>query len=163
MRKPHCPALTNPLAIAKLAEMIEEASKHLKEHFNVDTVLVFVDTIVTAAGYAKSGDENDAALAQRVMSTLAKLSHKISALVIGIDHFGKAIETGTRGSSAKEGHADVVLPLRALASTPARLKKLAAALDQQKPFVPLDHQPLHTIAYRLRRRQRTHTRTVENQ
>jgi len=47
------------------------------------------------------------------MSTLAKLSHKIGALVIGIDHFGKAIETGTRRSSAKEGHADVVLALLA--------------------------------------------------
>src|SRR5262249_24986313 len=29
----------------------------------------------------------------------------------GIDHFGKAVETGVRGSSAKEGRSDVVLAL----------------------------------------------------
>jgi hypothetical protein len=47
------------------------------------------------------------------MSVLSGLSQKTGALVIGVDHFGKSIETGTRGSSAKEGHADVVLALLA--------------------------------------------------
>src|SRR5262249_57710576 len=41
------------------------------------------------------------------------LSAHAGALVLGLDHFGKAVETGTRGSSAKEGHADVVLAILA--------------------------------------------------
>jgi hypothetical protein len=32
---------------------------------------------------------------------------------LGLDHFGKVVETGTRGSSAKEAAADVVLALLA--------------------------------------------------
>jgi len=42
---------------------------------------------------------------------LSALSRDTSCFVLGIDHFGKNVETGTRGSSAKEGHADVVLAL----------------------------------------------------
>src|SRR5262249_20155411 len=59
------------------------------------------------------GDENDAAMAQKVMAALAGLSRKTGALVIGVDHFGKDKETGTRGSSAKEGNADVVIAVLA--------------------------------------------------
>ena len=47
------------------------------------------------------------------MSVLSKLSTQAGALVLGLDHFGKTVETGTRGSSAKEGHADVVLAVLA--------------------------------------------------
>jgi hypothetical protein len=35
---------------------------------------VFVDTIIAAAGYAKPGDDNDAATVQKIMSALAGLS-----------------------------------------------------------------------------------------
>jgi hypothetical protein len=108
-----CPTLIAPSAITKLTTLIEDASKQLKERFGVDLVLVFIDTIITAAGYTRSGDENDAAMAQRVMAALAGLSRKTEALVIGVDHFGKNSETGTRGSSAKEGHADVVIAVLA--------------------------------------------------
>src|SRR5215470_1463529 len=43
--------------------------------------------------------------------TLAELTKATGAFVLGVDHFGKAVETGTRGSSAKEDAADVVLAL----------------------------------------------------
>ena len=33
--------------------------------------------------------------------------------MVGIDHFGKVVETGTRGSSAKEGAADTVIAVLA--------------------------------------------------
>jgi hypothetical protein len=139
-----CPPLTSSGAVAKLTAMVEDAAKQLKERFAVDTVLVFVDTIITAAGYKQAGDENDAALAQRVMSALAGLSHKTGALVIGVDHFGKAVETGTRGSSAKEGHADVVLALLAerelsgaVNNTRLALRKLReGAAGLELPFTP---------------------------
>jgi hypothetical protein len=45
------------------------------------------------------------------MSTLAALSRHSGALALGINHFGKAVETDTRGSSAEEDRADVVLAL----------------------------------------------------
>ena len=108
-----CPALTASDALDKLTAMVEHAASLLREKFDVPTVLVFVDTVVTAAGYAKSGDDNDAAIAQRIMSVLSGLSQRTGVLAVGIDHFGKVTETGTRGSSAKEGHADAVLALLA--------------------------------------------------
>jgi hypothetical protein len=47
------------------------------------------------------------------MATLGEISRATSTFVLGIDHFGKAVETGTRGTSAKEAAADVVLALLA--------------------------------------------------
>jgi hypothetical protein len=108
-----CPALTAAGALDKLTILIGHAAKEVQDKFNVPIVLAFVDTIVTAAGYAKAGDDNDAAISQRVMSVLSGLSQRTGVLALGIDHFGKITDTGTRGSSAKEGHADLVLALLA--------------------------------------------------
>src|SRR5262249_8448806 len=44
---------------------------------------------------------------------LSSLSRQTGAFVIGIDHFGKVVDTGTRGSINKESHADTVLALLA--------------------------------------------------
>jgi AAA domain len=106
-----CPRLLGPGAINALAELAREAAERMQKDFGVALALIVVDTMVDAAGYARSGDENDAALAQLIMRRCAELSRRAGALVLGIDHFGKAAETGTRGSSAKEGRADVVLAL----------------------------------------------------
>jgi len=105
-------------------------------------VLIVIDTIIAAAGLSKSGDENDAAIGQTIMRQLASLAQATGAFVLGIDHFGKSAETGTRGSSAKEGAADVVLALlgeKAItgAVTNARLalrKSRAGASGQEFPF-----------------------------
>src|SRR5262249_50425463 len=75
--------------------------------------LILFDTIIGAAAFAKSGDENDAAVGQKLMATLAEISRATNTFVLGIDHCGKAVETGTRGTSAKEAAADVVLALLA--------------------------------------------------
>jgi hypothetical protein len=104
-----CPALIAPDALDQLTRLMEEPARYLKQQFNADIVLIWIDTIIAAAGYAKPGEDNDTAIAQRVMSVLAGLSQRTSALVLGVDHFGKIVDTGTRGSSAKEGHADIVL------------------------------------------------------
>jgi hypothetical protein len=106
-----CPPLTASDALDKLARIVEEAARELERRFGVALVLIFVDTIIGAAGYAQTGDDNDAATSQKVMSALSGLSRRTGALVLGLDHFGKVVETGTRGSSNKEGHADVVLAL----------------------------------------------------
>jgi hypothetical protein len=76
------------------------------------TTIIF-DTVIAAAQFAKSGDENDAAVGQKLMTALGEISRATSTFVLGVDHFGKAPETGTRGTSAKEAAADVVLALLA--------------------------------------------------
>jgi hypothetical protein len=108
-----CPALTGFDAGTKIKALVDGAANHLKDTFNAELVMVVFDTVVTAAGYARIGDENDAAMAQKVMTAMAQLSNHTGALVVGIDHFGKVQETGTRGSSAKEAHADAVIALLA--------------------------------------------------
>jgi hypothetical protein len=139
-----CPPLTAPDALARLATEIAQAAAHLEVHHSVPLALILIDTLIAAAGYAKIGDENDAAVAQKIMSVLSKLSAHTSTLVLGIDHFGKVIETGTRGSSAKEGHADVVLAILAdrelggtVANTRLAVRKLRDGIAGiEIPFSP---------------------------
>ena len=53
------------------------------------------------------------------MAVLTALALRLKCLVLVVDHFGKAAETGTRGGSAKEGSADAVLAIRPIAIYPA--------------------------------------------
>jgi hypothetical protein len=107
-----CPALTDKNAANILCRIADEAAAELKREFNLPVVLIWIDTLVAAAGYA-AGEENDSSASQQVMNVLRATSQHTGALVIGIDHFGKVVETGTRGSSAKEGAADVVIAVLA--------------------------------------------------
>jgi hypothetical protein len=107
-----CPPLTRKNAVDELCSIANEAVVELERKFCVPVALIWIDTLITAASFA-SGEDNDAAAAQTVMTALREISQRTGALVIGIDHFGKAIEAGTRGSSAKEGAADTVIALLA--------------------------------------------------
>jgi RecA-family ATPase len=100
-----CPRLTDKNAVDAICSFVNEAAIELKRRFDVPICLIWIDTLITAAGFA-SGEDNDAAAAQCVMTGLRDISQRTGALVIGIDHFGKVMESGTRGSSAKEGAAD---------------------------------------------------------
>ena len=106
-----CPRLLDPNATKILAAMVKQAADRILAEFGLPVGLIIVDTAGDAAGYTKAGDENDAVLARAVMKALATLAKEARAFVLGIEHFGKAVETGTRGSSAKEASADVVLAL----------------------------------------------------
>jgi hypothetical protein len=53
-------------------------------------------------------------------------------LVIGIDHFGKVVETGTRGSSAKEGGPETVLALLGERELAGSVKNTRLALRKQR-------------------------------
>ncbi len=105
-----CPRLLDADAVPQLVAVATMAAEHLAEAFDLPLALVVVDTVAAGAGFI---DENSAAEAQRVMNALEAISHKTGAFVLGVDHFGKAVETGTRGSSAKESAADVVLAMLA--------------------------------------------------
>jgi hypothetical protein len=106
-----CPALINPKAGATLATVAQQAAEKIKAEWGLPLALIVIDTVVVSAGYTKEGQDNDAAIGQRIMSTMGELSKATGAFVLGVEHFGKSIDTGTRGTSAKEGAADVVLAL----------------------------------------------------
>jgi hypothetical protein len=78
--------------------------------FKKALVLIIIDTLSASADFT---DANYAAEGQRVMNRLNELSRRTGAFTLAVDHFGKVVETGTRGTSAKEAAADVVLALLA--------------------------------------------------
>jgi hypothetical protein len=129
-----CPALTDDDAAAELCAMADEAAAILTSSFDLPVALIVVDTMITAAHY-NDGGENDPATVQKVFKTLAALSSHAGALVVGIDHFGKSIETGTRGSSGKEGSADAVLALLADRELSGAVKNTRLTVRKQRDGV----------------------------
>jgi hypothetical protein len=91
-----------------LTTIAKREAKWMKETHNVDLTLIIIDTVAAAAAFDR---EDDAAQAQSVMSALGRLSAASGAFVLGVDHFGKNEDAGTRGSSAKEAYAETVLAL----------------------------------------------------
>ena len=129
-----CPALSNKNAAAELCAIADEAAAYLDRNFGLPVVLIWIDAVITAAGYNEGGD-NDTAASQKVMSALRILSKHTGALVAGIDHFGKVVEPGTRGSSAKEGAADTVIALLADRELSGGVKNTRLAVRKQRDGV----------------------------
>jgi hypothetical protein len=105
------PHLLEKDAAKKIAADANVVAEEMRRRFDLPLTLIIIDTVAAGAGYSKAGEENDAAIAQRIMDTLAAISRATGAFVLAVDHFGKTVETGTRGSSAKESFADIVLAL----------------------------------------------------
>jgi hypothetical protein len=103
-----CPPLLSDGAVDRLADLAGGVALRIEDDFGLPLVLIMIDTVAAGAGLT---DENAAAEIQTLMNRLNELSRRTGALVLGVDHFGKMTETGTRGSSAKEAAADVVLAL----------------------------------------------------
>jgi RecA-family ATPase len=101
-----CPMLMVNGAVEQLARIAREAADHMQAAFGMELVLIIIDTMSAAAGFK---DENASSEGQFAMNVLNDLSRRTGALVLACDHFGKAIETGTRGTSAKEASADVIV------------------------------------------------------
>jgi hypothetical protein len=105
---------TAPLLLHKgsaemLIAMARRADESLQQEFGLPLGLIVIDTIAACAGYAKTGDENDPATGQAVMNVLKGAAQELNCFVLGVDHFGKSLEAGTRGASSKEAAADLVL------------------------------------------------------
>jgi AAA domain len=105
---------TTPLLLQKgaaetLIAMARQANNSLQQEFGLPLGLVVIDTIAACAGYTKAGDENDSAAAQAVMNVLKVVAQALGCFVLGVDHFGKDANAGTRGSGAKESASDLVL------------------------------------------------------
>lgn len=103
-----CPPLVGKDAVATLTLTARAVAERLERDFGLPLALIVIDTVAASSGVT---DENAAAENHRVMAALEALSKATGAFVLGVDHFGKAVETGTRGSSAKEAAADVVLAM----------------------------------------------------
>jgi hypothetical protein len=103
------PALLQQGAAEKLSAMARQTHHFLTHEFGLPLGLIVVDTISNAAGYMKGGDDNDSATTTALMGTLRAVAETIGCFVLGVDHFGKDIAGGTRGSTAKESSADLVL------------------------------------------------------
>jgi hypothetical protein len=103
------PVLLKQGAVETLAAMARQADHDMRRRFGVPLGLIIIDTIPAAAGYARAGDEQDSAAAQAVHNVLRMLAQETDSFVLGVDHFGKNLEAGTRGSSSKEGASDLVL------------------------------------------------------
>ena len=96
-------------AMSKLAAMAKQAEASLQAEFGLPLGLIIIDTVAASAGYMKHGDENDNAVGQALMNVLKNLAQKMDCFVLGVDHFGKDVSSGTRGAYAKELSADLVL------------------------------------------------------
>jgi len=103
------PTLLHPDGLKQLIAMAKQADASLRREFELPLGLVFIDTVAASAGYAMQGAENDSAVGQQVMRVLRQAAEATDTFVCGIDHIGKNINLGTRGSSSKEAAADLVL------------------------------------------------------
>jgi hypothetical protein len=103
------PVLLQPNAADKLIAMGRQAHESLMAEFGLPLGLIIIDTVAASAGYNTPGAENDNAINQALMNTIRMVGQALGCFVLGVDHFGKQIETGTRGSSAKEASGDLVL------------------------------------------------------
>jgi AAA domain len=103
------PLLLQKGTVEKLVAMARQAEASLAEEFGLPLGLIIIDTIAACAGYARAGDENDPAAGQAVMNVLKAVAQTIGCFVLGVDHFGKNLEAGTRGASSKEASGDLVL------------------------------------------------------
>jgi AAA domain len=104
--------LSDPDSVAKFIAHAQQIDVEMRRRFDIPLALILVDTVVATAGFKRSGDENDAVLGARLMKDgLGEIARQTRTFALGVDHFGKSAETGTRGSSGKEDNADVVLAI----------------------------------------------------
>jgi AAA domain len=103
------PPLLRKGTVETLIAMARQAEASLQAEFGLPLGLIGIDTIAACAGYSRAGDEYDNAVGQAVMNVLKAVAQELGCFVLGIDHFGKNLEAGTRGASSKEASGDVVL------------------------------------------------------
>jgi hypothetical protein len=103
------PTLLQKGSTEKLIAMARQADASLRAEFGLPLGLVVVDTLAACAGYTRASEENDAAAGTAVMNILKAVARATNCFVLGVAHFGKNLEAGTRGTSSREDASDVVL------------------------------------------------------
>ena len=103
------PTLLGQDAVPLLTAMAKQAADLLRQEFGLPLGLIVIDTIAASAGYKLPGAENDTAMGAQIMRVLQQVAQAHGCVVLGVDHFGKNIDLGTRGTSSKEANAELVL------------------------------------------------------
>jgi AAA domain len=103
------PMLLHKGAAEKLIAMARQAEASLQTEFGLPLGPIVIDTIAACAGYSQAGAENDNAVGQALMNVLKAVSQALGCFVLGVDHFGKDLQAGTRGAYSKESSGDLVL------------------------------------------------------
>jgi hypothetical protein len=127
-----CPPLIGENAADEICAIAKPVAGKLKARFGVSLVLIVIDTIIAGAGYTRDGQDNDAATGQAIMNTLKAVARKMKCFAFGVDHFGKVVDTGTRGTSAKEGSADVVIAMLGERSVSGKVTNTKLALHKRR-------------------------------
>jgi hypothetical protein len=132
-RAPFCwyeaaPTLLRQDAVETLVAMAKQADATLQREFGLPLGLILIDTVAASAGYNQMGAENDSAVGQTVMNVLAQVAALVNCCVLGVDHFGKNVNSGTRGASAKEASAAVVLAVLGTRELSGRVTNTRVAL-----------------------------------
>ncbi len=105
------PKLTTPEAEGQIVALADAFKIGLADRFaGTELVLIVIDTLGSAAGFV---DSNHSSEAQRVMDMLRRVNVRTGALVLVVDHFGKVVETGIMGASAKAQSAEAILAILA--------------------------------------------------
>jgi hypothetical protein len=124
---PPCKLLA-PSATAQYVEMAKAADAQMRT-MGYPLALIVVDTLAVASGWT---NENDNAEAQRAMDVLQSVSKATGALVLAIDHHGKAPTAGTRGASSKAANADATLALLADTNNDGVVKNRRLVVEKNK-------------------------------
>ena len=144
MWRDNCPLLTAKDAGPAIVAQCAAAADYFQRAYGLPTALVLIDTYSVAAGFTASGDDNDTTATQRAFGTLRFVHKHTGAVVLVVDHFGKMVESGTRGSSNKEGNADTVLAMLADRELSGTITNTRLAVRKQRdgmsgfeiPFTP---------------------------
>jgi hypothetical protein len=132
VRRSDCPSLLDTDTPSKLCRIYDEVAGEIQKQFGVPVAAIWFDTMVIAAGYTEAGQDNDTAATAKILGALRALANHTGAVVIGIDHFGKILETGTKGSSNKEATADAVLALLGDRELNGEVKNTRMAVRKQR-------------------------------
>ena len=103
------PILLQKDSVDLLVAMGEQAAASIQAEFMLPLGLVVIDTMAIAAGYREQGAENDSAVVAAVMRVLKEVAERLGCFVLGIDHYGKNVDAGVKGSVNKETPCDLVL------------------------------------------------------
>ena len=99
-----CPPLKERTSVATLCRYYDEALAELRAEFGnaTEIVAVFFDTWARASGADDKGDDDDKGVTGAILKTLIALQDHAKCICVPLDHFGKDMSRGTRGSSDKE-------------------------------------------------------------
>ena len=89
--------------------------------------LVAIDTF-TAAVDLSDDQTNSAGTNQLIFTRLHQLAHDLDCFVLVVDHMGKDMTRGTRGSTAKEASADVVLAVTGMVAEDGSVSNTAMSV-----------------------------------